>query len=398
MAPARIESLRVRNFRALRDLELRDLTPLTAFVGPNGSGKSTIFDVFAFVHEAFTQSTFVAVEGRSGMRELRSRGEEGPIEIEIGYRVAKLSGLYNYHFVLDEDIEGLVIRKEVVTLSKGDGVSSTTVLLAESGVGSITGPQGDSASIGWEDRSDLGAELLGGFADYPSLAALKRFVLDWYVSDIDATDVRTIPGAGPQRRLSPTGDNLANVLEWLAERRPERLEAVLARLREWVPRLESVRPVETGDGRFMLQLKDAPFARAIPARFASEGTLKLLAYLTALLGMDTPTLMAFEEPEDNLPPPLLLPLAEECRIAAGRSQVFVNTHSPLFLDALRPEEVRVLYRDEAGFTRAVRASDVRGVPEAMDEGASLGSLWTQGFLRVGDPTRNAGMPGSGAGS
>lgn len=228
------------------------------------------------------------------------------------------------------------------------------------------------------------------------LINLNNFISDWYVSDIDATDVRMIPGAGPQRRLSPTGDNVANVLEWLAERRPEQLEAVLARLQEWVPRLESVRPVDTGDGRFMLQLKDKPFVRAIPARYASEGTLKLLAYFTALLGMDTPALMAFEEPEDNLPPQLLGLLAEECRIAAGHSQVFVNTHSPLFLDSLRPEEVRVLYRDEAGFTQAVRASDVMGVSEAMDEGASLGNLWTQGFLRVGDPTKNAGMPGPGA--
>ncbi|MFW5868479.1 MAG: AAA family ATPase, partial [Armatimonadota bacterium] len=50
----RIEQLRVRNFRALRDLQLRNITPLTVLVGPNGSGKSTVFDVFAFLSECFT--------------------------------------------------------------------------------------------------------------------------------------------------------------------------------------------------------------------------------------------------------------------------------------------------------------------------------------------------------
>lgn len=50
----RIEYLRVRNYRALRDVELRDLTPLTVLLGPNGSGKSTVFDVFAFLSECFT--------------------------------------------------------------------------------------------------------------------------------------------------------------------------------------------------------------------------------------------------------------------------------------------------------------------------------------------------------
>lgn len=41
----RIESLKVENYRALRRVELGDLTPLTVLLGPNGSGKSTVFDV-----------------------------------------------------------------------------------------------------------------------------------------------------------------------------------------------------------------------------------------------------------------------------------------------------------------------------------------------------------------
>ncbi len=49
----RIEELNVKNYRALRDLELKSLTPFTVFLGPNGSGKSTIFDVFAFLSECF---------------------------------------------------------------------------------------------------------------------------------------------------------------------------------------------------------------------------------------------------------------------------------------------------------------------------------------------------------
>lgn len=52
--PPRISRLQVRNYRALKDVTLRDLTPLTAFVGPNGSGKSTVFDVFAFLSECFS--------------------------------------------------------------------------------------------------------------------------------------------------------------------------------------------------------------------------------------------------------------------------------------------------------------------------------------------------------
>ena len=52
-APPRIERLKVRNYRALRNIELKKLTPLTVLLGPNGSGKSTVFDVFAFLAECF---------------------------------------------------------------------------------------------------------------------------------------------------------------------------------------------------------------------------------------------------------------------------------------------------------------------------------------------------------
>jgi hypothetical protein len=52
--PPRMESLRVRNYRALRDLELKDVSSLTVLPGPNGSGKPTVFDVFAFLSESFT--------------------------------------------------------------------------------------------------------------------------------------------------------------------------------------------------------------------------------------------------------------------------------------------------------------------------------------------------------
>jgi len=49
MSVPRIEYLRVQNYRALKDLELKKIAPLTVFLGPNGSGKSTIFDVFALL-------------------------------------------------------------------------------------------------------------------------------------------------------------------------------------------------------------------------------------------------------------------------------------------------------------------------------------------------------------
>ena len=178
----------------------------------------------------------------------------------------------------------------------------------------------------------------------------------------------------------------------LKERHPDQLSKVFEVLRRRVPRLESVFAEVMTDGRLLLQLKDAPFERPVLSKFASDGTLKLLAYLTVLYDPEPPQFVGIEEPENFLHPRLLPELAEECRAATGKSQLLVTTHSPFFLNAIKPEEVRVLYRDDRGYTQVLRASDVIGIPEFVSEGATMGQLWLEGRLGAGDPLVNSGAP------
>jgi predicted ATPase len=139
------------------------------------------------------------------------------------------------------------------------------------------------------------------------------------------------------------------------------------------------------DGSLLLQIKDAPFERPILARFASDGTLMMLSYLTLLYDPKPPELIGIEEPENHLHPRLLPELAEECRIASARTQLMITTHSPFFVNGLAPEELWVLYRDLDGYAHARRAADMRGIREFMEEGALLGHLWMEGHFEVGDP-------------
>lgn len=173
---------------------------------------------------------------------------------------------------------------------------------------------------------------------------------------------------------------------------PSRLEQVFSVLRQRVPRLERVDAESIPDGRLLLQIKDAPFEKPILARFTSDGTLKLLAYLIVLYDPELPRFVGIEEPENFLHPRLLPELAEECRAASERSQLLITTHSPFLLNAMKAEEVRVLYRDEQGFAQIMRTSDIPGVPQFMNAGASLGYLWMEGQFGIGDPLENQGAP------
>src|SRR5262249_9922968 len=109
---ARIESLRVRNYRVLRDLTLNEITPLTVFAGPNGSGKSPLFDAFAFLAECFDEGLRRAWDRRGRGREIRARGSEGPVEFEIKYRESKLAAPITYHLAIDDGPRGPIVFSE----------------------------------------------------------------------------------------------------------------------------------------------------------------------------------------------------------------------------------------------------------------------------------------------
>jgi len=392
----RIESLRIRNYRALRDVEFKKLTPLSVFLGPNGSGKSTLFDVFAFLSECFTTGLRRAWDKRGRFKELRTRDCDGNIIIDLKYREPG-HPLVTFHLAIGEDVDGPKVAEEWLEWKRGSSGRPFRFLDFANGSGTVIGGEvpeiKDSRAPETLESSDLIAvNTLGQFTKHPRVSALRKFITGWHLSYLTADHTRSIPEAGPQERLTQSGDNLPNVVQYLRERHPDRLEKVLDILSIRVPRLEKVHTDILPDGRLLLQLKDAPFTKPILAKFASDGTLKLLSYLIVLYDPDRLPLIGIEEPENHLHPSLLPQLAEECRMATANSQLLVTTHSPFFVNGLNPDELWVFYRDEQGYTKAVRASDMEGVREFISEGAQLGYLWIEDHFSVGDPLRNNGGP------
>lgn len=395
-ARPRIESLRVKNFRALRDVEIRDMTPLTVLVGPNGSGKSTVFDVFAFLAESLESGLRRAWDRRGRAKELKTRDGKGPVEIEIKYR-QQGSPLITYHLAVDERKKTPVVVEEWLQWRRGERGRPFRFMEYREGQGRVVSGElpdekDERIEIPLKSADLLAVNALGQFAEHPRVVAFRDFIAGWHVSYLSADSAHGQTEAGPQERLSKTGDNLSNVIQHLREEHPDRLEQILEVLRKRVPRIERVLTETMPDGRLVLKIKDAPFKHPVLARFASDGTLKILAYLVLLYDPVPPPFIGIEEPENFLHPRLLPELAEECRVASERTQLLVSTHSPFFLNGLRPEEVRVLWRDEDGYTQTKRVSDIRGVPEFFEQGALLGHLWMEGQLRVGDPLVNQGAP------
>ncbi|TSE27800.1 putative DNA double-strand break repair Rad50 ATPase [Tepidimonas thermarum] len=388
--PPRIESLRVRNYRALQNVTLERITPLTVLLGPNGSGKSTVFDVFAFLAECFSNGLRKAWDKRGRFRELRSRDQDGPIVIELQYRERPGTSLITYHLEIEEQARGPVVAREFLRWKRGHPAAPFHFLDYQYGKGKVITGEAPEASDKRVETPLSGPDVLavstlGTLAENPRVIALRNFITSWHLSYLSADAARGNPEAGAEERLSPTGDNLPNVIQYLREQHPERLEKIFETLRRRIPRVEKVEAQVMDDSRLLLLIKDAPFSKPVLSRFASDGTLKLLAYLTVLYDPDPPQLVGIEEPENYLHPRLLPELAEECQQAAERTQLIVTTHSPFFINPLRPEEVRVLYRAADGYTRLRRVSEMPGIEDFIRHGATLGELWMEGHFEVGDP-------------
>ncbi|WP_343746999.1 AAA family ATPase [Chitinophaga sp.] len=394
----RITYLKVKNYRVLENFELKDIKPLTVFLGPNGSGKSTIFDVFAFLSECFSIGLRKAWDKRGRFKELRTRGKSGPIEFIIKYRENLKSPLITYLLNINENDQGPFVEKEILTWNRHLGkVQSRPFKFLDfaNGEGSVVSgdmPDNEATRVSEKLSSKelLAVNTLGQFASHPRVTALRTFITGWYLSYLSADNTKGNPEVGPQERLSLSGDNLPNVIQYLSEQHGERLDKILKILADRIPKLESVEAKSLENGMLLLKIKDAPFDQPILSKYASDGTLKMLAYLTLLYDPNPPALIGIEEPENQLHPRLLPELAEECKNASASAQMMITSHSPFFVNVLNPEELWVMYRNEKGYTQARRSDEMPTISDLVASGNLLGNLWAEGHFDVGDPLINEG--------
>jgi len=152
-----------------------------------------------------------------------------------------------------------------------------------------------------------------------------------------------------------------------------------------VPGIKDVKATETADGRIVLQFQDGSFKDPFVARYVSDGTIKMFAYLLLLHDPQPHPLLCIEEPENQLHPELLRELAEEFRSYSERGgQVFISTHSPDFVNGVEITELFWLTKID-GFSVIKRASENDLVLRLIKEGDLPGALWKQGFFEGAGP-------------
>lgn len=386
----RIESIRIRNYRVFQDVEVEAIPNMAIFLGMNGVGKTTFFDVFGFLHDALQSNIRAALAKRGGFQEVLSRGQEGDIEFEIKFRPSADEPIITYQLsICLLENKKPAIKKEVMRFRRGQTGAPWKVLEFAFGEGVAA----DGELVKYEDvrlaertpqKLDspdiLAIKGLGQFKEFIAVSQLRRLIEDWYVSDFHIEDARGVKDAGYSDRISTSGDNLALVAKYMYDNHHDLFEEILAAMEKRVPGVSKVEAQETADGRIVLRFQDGNFKDPFVARFVSDGTIKMFTYLVLLKDPEKHALLCVEEPENQLYPALLMELAEEFRLYAEEGgQVFISTHSPDFLNAVRLEELFCLVK-ENGYTKIYKASENALIKELYEAGDLPGQLWRQGIL------------------
>ena len=389
-----IESISIKNYRCFRNVELKNLPQMTIVVGANGSGKSTLLDIFTFLKDALTQNVAVAVARRGGFRELVSREQKGPIEIEVKFRQAKASPLVTYMLGVAEDGGRVVVAHEVLQYRRGPYGRPWRFVDFQCGQGrAITNEsvyddkntEVEREEFALDDPSILAIKGLGQFREFRIVSEFRSLIEGWHISDFHIAEARPSSEAGYAEHLSTRGDNVAQVAQYMRENHPDKFNRVLESMSRRVPGISRVEAKATEDGRLVLRFQDGSFKDPFIARYVSDGTIKMFAYLVLLHDPAPHPLLAVEEPENQLYPKLLYELIEEFRMYAVRGgQVFVSTHSPEFLNWAELDEIFWLVKQD-GFATVRRASDIDLLKSLVAAGDVPGAMWKQGLFEGANP-------------
>jgi predicted ATPase len=392
----KIESIRLRNYKTFENLELTKLPNLVIFVGANGVGKTTLFDVFGFLSDALKNNVRQALAKRGGYKEVLTRGKNGPIEIELQFRldIAKVNRLITYRLEIAEEKGKPLIIREILRYKRGRYGSPYHFLDFSRGEGyAITNEEDFSKKDEELDRESqkLGApdilaiKGLGQFERFKAANAFREFIENWHVSDFHISDSRGSREAGYAEHLSQTGDNLPLVAQFMFENHSDIFQSVLDKMKQRVPGIQKITAESTVDGRIVLRFKDGSFQDPFISNYVSDGTIKMFAYLMLLYDPNPHPLLCIEEPENQLYPSLLYELVEEFRLyTKNGGQVFVSSHSPDLLNAAAIEEV-FWFVKKNGYTTINRTVDSPEIVSLVKEGDKLGYLWKENYFIGSNP-------------
>ena len=392
-----------KNFRSIEFAEL-ELGSLTVLVGPNASGKSNLMDVLGFLGDAVRLGLETAITRRGGIDSIGRKSPTGEVlGPEVGCRYEFSWGTLDYAVGLMREGKGEYrvkqesarvdptdpdVRPLEFALTNGRFTKPNLKRTLEQTDSSRTENDGGADHPGIVERlipkSDgrniqlmsaesqrlplLLALLMGSRAGegnnyFPLLHSLNRAGNDlgrvglYHIFPNSLRDPQKVADSHP---LATGGENLASTLRDMIQKKSRFLPDLKSALTFAVPGVRDIRVSHAGS-YYVVELnheRNGGNERGswFDLSYESDGSIRLLALLTALLQDPAPSLIGLEEPELAIHPGAMAVLSDTMREAALRGQVLVATHSPDLIDRLPIESIRAVTA-EGGSTKVGKITE-----------------------------------------
>lgn len=331
-----IKTLSIQGYRSIQNLRL-SMDDINVVIGANGSGKSNLYKAIHLLAKAVNGELAETLALEGGMPSILWAGKKKvtPLKTAVRLVLSIQTDDYNYEiacglpkpsksmFSLDPEV-----KSEYVWFGESRRPSNTFIE-REGGSAWITNQDGKRTAypVGLSQSESVLSQLQDPHL-YPELFALSREIKKWRFYHHFRTDpespIRSSQIGTRTDVLSNDGHNLAAALQTIIEIGNGDL------LSESVDRaFPGSKLIINVDNKtcFEIQLQMPGILRPLEARELSDGTLRYLCLIAALLSPRPAGLLALNEPEMSLHPELMQPLAELIVLASQYSQIWLTTHS-----------------------------------------------------------------------
>jgi predicted ATPase len=347
-----ITRLKVKNYRSLADIDIA-LSPLTVFVGKNAVGKSNVFDVLRFVRDGLKDGFARALLDHGGIRALRywfvDQGEGSDVSIHLYFEGKEFKGNYGFSFGMSG--HECIIKSETLSLTNYQITDpSRQKINFEVLEGQLLHVQKEIDGVGVPQRKRVSQRsfYLNQLAHLiPSVAAVRDFLEQMNFYDLAPDDLRAPQKATNPVPLLENGSNLASALQELQRRKKDYL--ITQALEVVYEGLEGYSIVPLGT-HLITKLHVAStngHSQEVPSDLGdeSDGTIRMLAMLTALYQNRYPSPLVIEEPEKGIYARKLALCGNLLEEATLRYQVLVSTHSPDLIDHLPVDSFLIVEKE-----------------------------------------------------
>ena len=368
----RLESVRIRGFRSLADIELSGLGATSVLIGSNGSGKSNFlrfFEMLSWMVRSRALGEFVEKYGGADDQLFGGNSVTPRMDAEVALRTE--AGRNDYRFSLTHaHPDRFMFTEEAFRFSRSGWPTEATWNHLGSGH--------REAAIVEAAHSTVSSEFNPTTARV--IVHLLRSCSVYQFHDTsDTSNFKKRWEAEDNGTLRTHGGNLAAVLRRLEQEDNRRFELICQHIARVLPVFDRFQ-IEERYGRVLLRWKARGSEKTFGAHLTSDGSLRFFALVT-LLNLPKemlPDILLLDEPELGLHPVAVALVGNMIKALACDAQIIVATQSPLLVDVFEVDEIVVLDRHDG---RSVfRRLDADTYRTWLDDSFTPGELWQKNLL------------------